>query len=898
VGHAGGAVERRARLIAYDPCGLMALPSGTRVGPYEIVSAIGAGGMGEVYRARDPKLQRDVAIKLLPAASSNPDAVDRFQREARAVAALNHPNIVTIYGVEDGAGQPFLAMELIDGDTIAHSIPSHGLPLDLILEYAIPLADALTAAHAQGITHRDLKPSNVMLTRDRRIKVLDFGLAKLRQDAVQIDAAVTTRGLTGQGQIIGTVAYMSPEQATGTPVDHRTDLFSFGVMLYEMATGQRPFAGDSSVAVIAAILKDQPPPVTDVRPDLPREFSRIVRRALAKNPEQRYQTAKDLRNDLQTLKDDVTSGELSRPAPSARRSRSSLIVWISVAAAVLVIIAAGYYLFMHGQGPSKPPPAEAVTLDRLTSSGKASLAAISPDGKYVVHVVFDAEGSSLWIRQTATGSNVRILPPGPERYGGLTFSPDGNYVYFCREDGRLTFSAYRIATLGGTPQPILRDVDSAVAISPDGSRFAFVRAGPRAGKVAILIAYIDGSNVVELASRDIQSGFPIYSGIAWSPDGLRLVVPLGGFSGFGGVGEARLVIIDIASKTERPLTPPRWHSLTGLAWLPDGGIIASAAETGKPNYQLWRVSSDDGSLSRLTNDLNSYVGVSSAGAAASIVTVQADESSTLSVSEAGGGGPLKAVTTGPGRYDGRLGLTWTPDGRLIYSSAASGPLHLWMSGGDGSQARQMTSTPAIEEQPSACPDSHTIVFVESVGGRRGLTRLDVSTGRAAPLTSDPTDARPHCMPDGRSVVFSRTTQTGATLHRIALDGTGVTPVLPIPAIETVISPDGRFVAGMGPVRPGVIAVLPLDGVEPSRGFNIVSLPVMIRFSPRGDALTFLESRKGPPALWTQPLDGGSPNLLLDMHGETVFGFAWSRDGRLVIAHGPAPTDVVLMSGIK
>ena len=223
-----------------------------------------------------------------------------------------------------------------------------------------------------------------------------------------------------------------------------------------------------------------------------------------------------------------------------------------------------------------------------------------------------------------------------------------------------------------------------------------------------------------------------------------------------------------------------------------------------------------------------------------------------------------------------------------------------MSEADGSQARQITSTPAIEERPSVCADSHTVIFIESVADRRGLSRLDLNTGRVTPLTSDPTDAAPHCMLDGSAVIFVRTTTTGLKLHRMALDGTGVTPVASIPASED-LSPDGRFLAGIGPLRangPFLVVVQALDGVAPARGFNILNVPVMFRFTPRGDALTFLESQKGAPALWTQPLDGGSPKLLLDMHGESIFGFAWSRDGRLAIAHGPVPTDVVLMSGVR
>ncbi len=270
----------------------MTLAAGTRLGSYEILAPLGVGGMGEVYRARDSKLHREVALKVIPSrVDSDLATLDRFQREARTAAALNHPHIVTIYAVEEFDGRVFLAMEFVDGHTLADLIPSDGLPIDTLLKHAIPLADALSAAHAHGITHRDLKPSNVMVTKDGRVKVLDFGLAKLREPAVQLDGTSgPTQALTGEGHIVGTVAYMSPEQAAAGAVDERSDLFSLGVMIYEMATGMRPFGGDGSVSTLAAILKDTPKPITDVRPQLPRDLSRIVRRALAKDPEQRYQS--------------------------------------------------------------------------------------------------------------------------------------------------------------------------------------------------------------------------------------------------------------------------------------------------------------------------------------------------------------------------------------------------------------------------------------------------------------------------------------------------------------------------------------------------------------------------------------------------------------------------------
>ena len=298
------------------------------LGPYRIVGPLGTGGMGEVLLAEDPKLGRRVALKVLPQAmAEDPERRGRFEREARAVAALNHPNIITIYAVDEQDGVPFLAMELVVGKTLTEVIPSQGMTLDQLLQVGIPLADAVGAAHQRGITHRDLKPANVMITDEGRVKVLDFGLAKLREESPLdgLTATVATAPVTGDGRIVGTVAYMSPEQAQGKPVDARSDVFSLGILLFEMATGDKPFKGDTNMSVLSAIIKDTPSSITELRQDLPRDVGRILRRCLAKDPDDRYQTAKELRNDLRLLKEDLDSGVAMRAQPSSHISQAAVV---------------------------------------------------------------------------------------------------------------------------------------------------------------------------------------------------------------------------------------------------------------------------------------------------------------------------------------------------------------------------------------------------------------------------------------------------------------------------------------------------------------------------------------------------------------------------------------------
>ena len=422
----------------------MPLPAGTRLGPYEITALVGEGGMGQVYRARDTKLNRTVAIKVLPGAvAHDPERRERFDREAQAIAALNHPNIVTIHSVENAGDTAFLVMELVDGRPLSEEIPRGGVPLAQLLKVALPVVDAVVAAHQKGITHRDLKPANIMIgsgDHHGRVKVLDFGLAKLASTAPDGDAptVMPTAVATGEGRIIGTVAYMSPEQAEGKAIDARSDLFSLGIILYEMSTGVRPFTGDTSVSIISSIVKDTPKSVTELNPAIPRDLARIVRRALAKDPEKRYQTAKDLRNDLEELKASLDSGELlaesARTGTVPSAGNAHVWRWTAIGSAIVAIGALATLAVTQWRGRGSTPPDVApsqITMTALTSNGNAALATLSRDGKYVAYVQTDDKQESIWVRQLASGSTVRIVAPAPGvQFRGLTIAPDVTFVDF------------------------------------------------------------------------------------------------------------------------------------------------------------------------------------------------------------------------------------------------------------------------------------------------------------------------------------------------------------------------------------------------------------------------------------------------------------------------------------
>ncbi len=354
---------------------------GQTLSRYKITGMLGEGGMGVVYRAEDPELDREVALKLLPAEmADNPKRLERFRREAKAVAAINHPNIVTIHSIESVETTHFLTMELVEGESLDHLIPPGGMPLAKVFEIAVPLADALSSAHEQGIVHRDLKPANVMVTGENRIKVLDFGLAKLVEDpdGEEGDAALTAvpTELTAEGMVMGTAPYMSPEQVEGRTMDHRTDIFSLGIVLYEMATGKRPFAGDTSAALISSILRDSPPTVTEINESLPRHLARIIQHCLEKDPEARYQSAKDVRNELKSLRREVDSGMVATgsgataisDAPKSKGARKYGL-WAAAGFAAIAILAVGWWL---GGGADRMPAAADVRTGGLSADVAAA----------------------------------------------------------------------------------------------------------------------------------------------------------------------------------------------------------------------------------------------------------------------------------------------------------------------------------------------------------------------------------------------------------------------------------------------------------------------------------------------------------------------------------------------
>jgi Tol biopolymer transport system component len=886
---------------------------GSQLGHYRIERLLGTGGMGEVYLADDTKLGRRVALKVLSASlTGDPDRRERFEREARAAAALNHPNIVTIHSVEEADGVPFLTLELVDGQTLGEIIPEGGLPLERVLTLGIPLADAVGAAHQRGITHRDLKPANVMITADGRLKVLDFGLAKVREEAqVALEAGMPTAALTGEGRIVGTVAYMSPEQAEGKAVDQRSDVFSLGIILYEMATGRRPFEGDTHMSTLSAIIKDTPKSIADVRPGLPRELSKIINRCLAKDVEDRYQSAKDLRNDLRALKNELTSGEVvpisgsgvHAVPPAAAAKRPTGLIAAGILAAIAAVGGAAFWL--NGAAtPAEPAsrPFDSISLTRLTTSGTAGLAAMSRDGRYVAHVSFREGQQSLWLRQIATTSNVEIVPSAEVRYNGLTFSPDGNHIYYSTyARGANIGLLYQVPVLGGGARLVLEDVDTSVTFSPDGKQFAFIRGYPDDGKSAVILANADGTGQRQLIARSRPLQYPL-EGIAWSHDGKSIAVTGANDDELRG----QVAIIDVAAGIETLLPTPDWRAVTRLAWLQDGsGLLVNAQEAaGESSNQIFLVTYPAGAARRLTNDLSSYSGLGVSPDGRSFVAIRNERRSAIWVMPMNESAKAVAITDGASADEGGYGIAWTPDGRIVYTTEASGNPDIWIMNADGSRRVQLTSNPGLDISPRVTHDGRHIVFVSDRDGSPRGWRMALDGSGAIQLTPEPVGRYRISISSDDKWIYYDTTKGEA--RKGSIDGGPGEATFSAEAIaklgeplprgfhEATPSPDGSMISGhFGTAQGERIVVVPAGGGALKRFENV---PPNAAWAPDSRSLIYYSSRGGVANLMRQPLSGGPPAQITQFPAEQIFTYALSPDQKqLAVVRGRVSSDVVLVS---
>jgi serine/threonine protein kinase len=711
---------------------------------YKILEKLGEGGMGKVYRAEDTKLGRQVAIKVLPRAfTADPERLARFEREARALAALDHPNIVHIYSVEEAEGVHLLTMQLVEGKRLAELIPEGGMPLEQLLELAIPLADGLRAAHEKGVTHRDLKPENVMTDNEGRVKILDFGLAKLRAPDTDVEVSqLPTQTMTQAGMVMGTVPYMSPEQVQGEPVDHRTDLFSLGVILYEMITGQRPFSGKNSAALISSILRDTPAPVVEIRSGLPAQVDRILRRCVEKDPDRRYQSAGEVCDELRNLERTLSAVRpvplepVPEPIPAEVEAVSTPAPrpgfdyrWLAIPAIIASAIISVYYAVpgLRRKAAKEAPTQLRTTYDQVTSQpGAEQYPSLSPDGKWVVYSGEGSGSKDIYLQRVGGQNPINLTEDSPDEDKQPTFSPDGELIAFrsSREGGGLF-------VMGPTGEAVRRVTRSGFnpQWSPDGSRLVYATESVELkplnwqGRSELWVADVNTAEAQRLSEGDaVQPD--------WSPGGHRIAytarwkdptqmdirtIPAAG-------GESVAVTDDVATD---------WSPV----WSPDGRFIFFASDRGG-SMNLWRIPVDEetgealGEPQPITTPATflAHLSLSADGrtlAYNSVLMTQNIERAAVDPDTGSVQGDPAPVTTGS--------ILWSspdpsPDGEwLAFYSRVQPEGDLYVARTDGTGLRQVTSDEALDRVPRWSPDGEWVWKIRPDGSdQTQVTDLDVS----------------------------------------------------------------------------------------------------------------------------------------------------------------------------
>ena len=901
---------------------------GQTISHYRITGQLGSGGMGVVYEAEDLDLGRHVALKFLPPQlSRDQNALDRFLLEARTASALNHPNICTIYSVEKAGEQSFIAMELLEGETLDRRLSAGPLPIDRLLDWTIQLSDALDAAHAKGIIHRDIKPANIFITQRGQVKVLDFGLAKLARREMEMETIGATQDSPGQlqltspGATVGTIAYMSPEQARGEDLDARTDLFSLGVVIYQMATGRLPFSGATSAVIFHAILQFDPIPASQSNSMLPPRLDEIIGKALEKDRDLRYHSAGDLRGDLKRLKRDIESGRkpaqaspMSGPAipaavsppviPSgvssaAHTSGSSAVIsaarqhklstGVMTAIVLVLLAAAGYGVYAYFTR-SRPAPFQDISVTKVTDTGDAVHAAVSPDGKYILSVTRNNGLASLWLRNVPTNSNAQVQPAADQYYTGLLFSPDGNYFYLVRSDvgnQNLKF-LYRAPLLGGTPQKLVSDVDSNITFSPDGKKFAFMRYdNPEHGKYQLIVRAVDGGDEKILSSGPTSEA--LYQP-AWSPDGKTIV----GQALDVANGLIRLVAVDVSSGQRKAFYSSNERIAGNPTWLPDGSGVLVLSKEQSSNFtrtQIGFVSYPNGVYSAVTRDTNSYSDLSVASSGHILATVQNAYRWNLQVMPTGAPATqVRQITSA----DADTNFTWTRENKLISDQA--NVLNLI-----DPAAGNKTPIPgqSVSGSPSACGEGGPIVFVKFQNGVQNIWRMDTA-GAIREITNGKLDTSPVCSNDGKWVFFMELS-SGQKLVKAPIDGGPSQVLSESPSVGLFdVSPDGKLAAFPTLEHSGehkeMLALVDTDGGKAAKVVEFQRPRFgLLHFSRDGKGVVYPVRENGIENLWLQPLDGSKGRQLTDFTGERIFDFHWSFDGKqLALVRGHTDADVVLI----
>ncbi len=902
---------------------------GKQVGNYKLDKLIGKGGMGEVYLAVDARLRRKIALKILPPQFENdPERKKRFEKEARAVSSLNHPNIITIHEIGTFDDFSFMATEYIDGQTLRKRIAERTIPWREAVKIAIQIAGAMESAHSVGIIHRDIKPANIMIRRDGIVKVLDFGLAKL---TAPDETDLETREHTAPHRVMGTINYMSPEQAMGEVIDERTDIFSFGVVLYEMLTGVSPFTGASDSSVSRSAIPKALPSISVSDPNIPSTLDQIVRLALKKDRDERYQSFSHLRTDLKGLlrdsdtssfdysfdsktqlhsgpgKDTLGTRSTRETTSNPRRSAAWMIAPVLLVGLALV----GYWQFFYGQEPSINP-FQSTELDILTAHGMARAVAISPDGRYIAYVKGEEDGRhSLWLRQTTSVGDTQIAPPGQTKYEFLRFSPDGNLLYSVASEGEGQPPAlFQLTTLGLNRRQMAADVNSQITFSPDGRNIAFIRVTEADN--SIVIVDNQGANERILRTRTYPEVFG--DEVSWSPDGLLIAAPTltRGATYAGG-----MAVIDVATGTETriPLKEEKLLRISQLAWVNDGkGLIYTpyAANMGA-RYQIRYAAYPSGEIENVTNDLTSYEDLSMTADSQTIVAVQREYSMGIWLTAENDFATAVGINSKTAADDGERGVTWTKDGKIVFVSSEGGAQNIWRMNADGSDPKPLTTDyrfGKIAPRLSTGGDAITYLgravhpVTNDLLPGNVFYQMDPDGQNARPITVDTNTAFAAASANDEWVVYTSRADGTFRIWKIPVNGGDAVKLTDVDSIWPSISSDGRSVAYFTNEKgkPPGIGTISIDGGPVLKTFELpatTNIDAGLAWNKAGNGILFVNTLGTTSNIWSQPLDGKTPTQLTAFKEFQIASFAINAEGtRLAVARGSRNQNVVLIKSVR
>lgn len=886
---------------------IRALSPGNSVGHYRIERAIGSGGMGEVYLAADTKLNRLVALKTLPPSfASDPNFLRRFTNEAQAAANLNHPNVATVYSVEEIDGLPFITMEFVDGQTLDHLTPDEGLDIGKFLEWFDPIADALAHAHEKGVIHRDIKPGNIMISLGGTPKILDFGLAQVERSLTSLEKT----DITAPGQIIGTPSYMSPEQAEGSNVDQRSDIFSFGTVMYEALTGKRPFRGASQGLIVRSVIDSEPEPVSRLKPGVPSVLAKMVSKCLRKLPGSRFQTMREVRSILKEAKAASDAGVSmdSFARRFYREATSPSKLWWAAASVLVIFLGFASWYFFSASADQPPFSFDKITMRQLSQSNNIAFAAIAPDGRSIVYVTYEDTGDrALWLRRVSDSNAIQIVPPQPVLYWDCpTFSNDGEYIYFITAGRSATHGTmYRVPSLGGQPRKLIEKVNHLGSLSPDGSRILFVRYGDidpnssvNATETTLLSANAsDGTD--EQAFRKVE-GETIIREPRYAADGRSIFYSKRELT--DDIEFWSIMMLDPASGRETEILRQRERISEVAVLQMTDGLLMNAADPVSNRRQLFHVSVPDGKVTRITNDINSYVGVSVDREGRNIVSAQRSEENRIWIGAAGDFNSLKPVTREPLAHHN---VEWTPDGRIVYDVYENSRLTILIADADGRNALKLTPPDSDNSEPRVSGDGKYIVFTSRRSGFNEIWRMNIDGSNPVRLADVPGISQfPRFEADGKTVVFRWFSEGSAPLGTVSVEGgpvTGIEGLPPSIVYYWAPSPDGKFVAftttDSATARMHVV-IRPVGSDVPMATLDIWPSRIF-KWMPDGKNLFYQERQRGENLLtkvFQIDPQRPEPKLLLSTEPDDVYDLTFSRDGKSVaVVRGKTSSDAVMLS---